>query len=290
MLPDFDALWDFNKPAETESAFRQVLADTAATADAAYAAELKTQLARTFGLRRQFDEAHAVLDEVEASGVAASGRPRVRYLLERGRAFNSSKQPEKALPLFVEAWEIGKTGVSDRLAIDAAHMAGIVEKGDASHQWNLMALELATSSAEPAARRWRKSLHNNIGWTYFAMGDLDMAMHHFVLCREAAEENEDIPSEQIARWCIAKTHRVQGRPEVALEMQLVRLAEVEAAGEAGGFVHEEVAECLYALSRPEDAAPHFAKAFEELSKDPWISEDEPQRLERLKELGGLKER
>jgi hypothetical protein len=32
-------------------------------------------------------------------------RRRVRYLLERGRVFNSSDQPGKALPLFKEACE-----------------------------------------------------------------------------------------------------------------------------------------------------------------------------------------
>jgi hypothetical protein len=38
------------------------------------------------------------------------------------------------------------------------------------------------------------------------------------------------------------------------------------------------------LNRPAEARPYFAAACEELSKDPWLAENEPARLQRLKEL------
>jgi hypothetical protein len=96
-LPDFDAMWDYNQPAQTERAFREVLRQTEDAADAAYRAELLTQIARTLGLQRRFDEAHALLDQVEPM-LAGGGMdvPRVRWLLERGRTLNSSGLPERA--------------------------------------------------------------------------------------------------------------------------------------------------------------------------------------------------
>ncbi|MGA2229888.1 MAG: hypothetical protein ABSH22_03090 [Tepidisphaeraceae bacterium] len=41
------------------------------------------------------------------------------------------------------------------------------------------------------------------------------------------------------------------------------------------------------LNRAEEAGPFFARAYEVLSKDPWLSRDERARLQRIKELGGF---
>jgi tetratricopeptide (TPR) repeat protein len=232
-------------------------------------------------LQRKFDEAHALLDTVEPKLGAVATRVRVRYLLERGRVFNSSGKKDLALPLFVEAYEVGREIGEHGYAVDAAHMAAIAEKDSAVLEWNLTALRLATTSEMPSARKWRKSLHNNIGWTYFAMPDYDKAMAQFVECRAVSEEMGDAESERIARWSIAKTHRMQGSFETALSMQQAQLAELEAQGRTGGFVFEELAECLYALNRAEEAKPFFAKAHGALSKDIWLKADEPERLERL---------
>ena len=74
--------------------------------------------------------------------------------------------------------------------------------------------------------------------------------------------------------------------EGALAIQRVLHADWEAAGEKDGYVYEELGECLLALGRAEEAAPWFAKAWLELSKDEWTRSEEPARLERLKKLGG----
>ena len=76
-LPDFDTLWDYRNPSETEKAFLRVQSEYAATADIAYQAELLTQIARTQGLQRKFDTAHEtarqrVLVLVDGGGL---GRP-----------------------------------------------------------------------------------------------------------------------------------------------------------------------------------------------------------------------
>ena len=62
------------------------------------------------------------------------------------------------------------------------------------------------------------------------------------------------------------------------------LVELEAAGLRDGFVFEELAECCLLLGRGDEARKHFAAAYVELSQDPWLTRDEPQRLARLKEL------
>src|SRR5512134_1965435 len=89
LVAEFDALWNYDDPAGTERAFRQILKDEASTWDPADKAELHSQIARTLGLQRKFEEADSVLDEAEPMA-KGSLRAEARVLLERGRVRNSS--------------------------------------------------------------------------------------------------------------------------------------------------------------------------------------------------------
>ena len=89
-LIDFDALWDYDDPAATETKFRALL--PVADGHPAYHAALLTQIARTQGLLRQFEAAHQTLDEAERLINGEMAVPRIRLLLERGRVFNSSRR------------------------------------------------------------------------------------------------------------------------------------------------------------------------------------------------------
>lgn len=72
-------------------------------------------------------------------------------------------------------------------------------------------------------------------------------------------------------------------------MQKELLKEWEESGEEmNGYVYEELGECLYSLKHTKEAQKYFALAYQFLSKDPWLSRDEPERLARLKKLGKVK--
>lgn len=288
VVPDdparFDELWDFEDPAGTEARFRELLPRAA---DEALRLQLWTQIARTFGLRRRFDEAHAVLDSVAPRLEAAAPVVRVRYLLERGRTLNSAGQPGEAKPLFLEAWETARGCGEDGFAVDAAHMVAIVETPDEAIRWNEIGLDLARASADPRAQRWKGSLLNNLAWTYHERGELERAHALFeeALAFRLTEDKQ--PQLDIARWCVARSLRSLGRVEEALAAQRTLAADKRAAGRAeDGYVSEELAECLLALGREEEARGHFARAHQLLSADAWLAEKEPQRLARLARLGG----
>lgn len=282
---NFDQLWDYNQPAASEARFRQVLATI--TPDSSVYVELLTQIARTQGLQRKFVEAHQTLDEAEHRLTSDNRRAHIRYWLERGRVFNSSKQPDQARPFFLQAWEVALTAGEDFYAVDAAHMLGIVEPSDEQLAWNLKALELAENSSDPRARQWLGSLYNNIGWMYHDRGQDEQALAIFqkaVTWREAAGQPVET---RIARWCVARILRALNRVEEALVMQHDLRHALEASGESDGYVYEELGECLLALGNQTEAAPYFARAYRELSKDSWLAENEPARLERLQGQGGL---
>jgi len=92
----------------------------------------------------------------------------------------------------------------------------------------------------------------------------------------------------IAKWTIARTYRSLGRIDEALALQQELLAEIQRNGLAsGGYVFEELAECLLIRDRGREATAYFRKAYEILSKDPWLQANEGDRLERLKALGSF---
>ncbi len=286
-LQDFDKLWNYREPAETEKRFRELLPDVLATGDASLRAQLLSQIARSQGLQRDFDAAHATLDEAEALLGDGMSLARVRVLLERGRTLNSGGDPPKSIPLFREALTIAKAEGYEFHAVDAAHMLGIVEEPEAALEWNLKAIALAEAASEERARGWLGALYNNTGWTLHSKGEYEKALELFEKALAWREEKGQELQTRIAKWCVARCLRSLDRVEEALARQRALLAEIEEAGiEQDGFVFEELGECLHALGKTEEARPWFRKAHALLSEDAWLSADEPERLERLKRLGG----
>ena len=286
-LPDILGLWDYNDPAGTKSKLRAVLAKAVASDDRGYHAELLTQIARAQGLQRQFDEAHATLDRADAMIDSDMRRAKVRLLVERGRVFNSSGSADKAKPLFVEAWELASGEGIDGLAVDAAHMVATVEVREEGLKWNHKALDLANSSSDPDAQRWTGSLCNNIGWSHHSNGEYDKALIYFEQAlqhRRAQGKADDI---RIARWCIARCLRSLDRVEEALAVQRELEQQIAEIEDPDGYIYEELAECLQALGRTDEARAHCLRAHELLSKTAWFVEGEATRLARLAMLGGV---
>jgi tetratricopeptide (TPR) repeat protein len=285
-LPDFNMLWNYDRPLETEQQFRDLLPAAQSSGDRDYHLQLLTQVARAQGLQRRYDEAQATLNHVRSLMTDDLKAVKVRYLLERGRCFNDTGNDEQARSSFLAAWELAREQRFDGYAVDAAHMLGIIQPGDEALAWNERAMELAKSSPDPGARRWLASLQNNIGWTYFTMGRYHDALAVFEDALRLRREQGKPGPIRIARYSIAKTRRMLRRIDEALAEQDALLRECELAREPDGYVHEEIAECLLVLKRDEEARPHFARAYELLSKDPWFPPNERPRLERMKQLGG----
>jgi tetratricopeptide (TPR) repeat protein len=260
--------------------------------DANYLFELQTQIARTQGLQRKFDDAHKTLDDVKSSfdaRPAVKMRAMIRYELERGRVFNSSNRKAEAIPHFERALEQGIEMKEDVLAVDAAHMLGIATMGDTALDWNERAVQMAESSDNPKAKGWLGALYNNIGWTYHDMGKYDVALDYFERDLKWYEERKLENQSRIAKWSIAKMHRLLGDPANAFEEQKAILEEIEDKKiDPDGYVFEELGECSLALGRDEaEWKGYFTKAYELLSKDQWSVANEPKKHARLKELLGI---
>ncbi len=282
-----DSRWDFAKPEVSESRFREALGQY--TANSREALEISTQLARAQGLQRKFDAAHATLDRIEPGLDRVDARVRIRYLLERGRAFNSAGAPAKAVPLFRQAAEVAARAARDGdvfYAVDALHMLGVASPASERLDWNLKALTAAEGAKEARARGWRGSLYHNVGWTYFERGEQGTALDYWQKALAVREASHDAPRLKVARWTVARGYRALGRIDDAERMQRELADENAKSGEEDGYVYEELAEIALARGDKAAAAPWAAKAYALLREDAWFAATEPVRLERLAKLGG----
>ncbi|MGG0287839.1 tetratricopeptide repeat protein [Peribacillus butanolivorans] len=282
---DFDALWDYNQPEETEQKFISLLMQAEDSGNIGYLAELLTQIARSQGLQAKCRIAHETLDRAERLLKEDLVVARIRYFLERGRVFNSSSRSMDAIPLFLNAWELGIQSSEDYYAVDAAHMLGIAESTPEKRmEWNLKALDYAEKS--PKASRWLGSLYNNIGWVQVENGKLEEALELFKRALEFRKVQGTPNSVFIAKWSVAKVLRLMGQVDESFAIQMELLAETEQTSVPDGYVYEEVAECLLLLNRSEEARQYFSFCYDRLILDNFLATKDPERIVRIKELAG----
>lgn len=268
---DLDALWDFRQPAVSEARFREALA----TARGDDALVLQTQIARTLGMRRDFDGARALLRGIEPELATAGPEARARWSLELGRTHASAMHGEvppaervAARAAFTQALATAREAGLDALAIDAIHMFAFVDTGAvASERRAREALAIATTSPQPAARRWEASIRNNLGVALNVQGRHTEALAEFertVELRRAAGASAE--TMRIAQWMVAHTLRRLQRYDEALAILLPQAQELEAAGRSDRYVHEEL-EALYRARGDTERAEQQARRRAAAPKD-----------------------
>ena len=289
-LPNFDAMWDYQHPDSTEVVFTEMLKgmkdSSESSYDAGYHAELLTQIARTQGLQGKFIQAHATLDSVKNMLNENMKTAQIRYLLERGRVFNTSGEWEISKPLFLKAFEFGVENNLDIYTLDAAHMMGIVEPPDKQLEWSLKALKIAEETSDTNCKSWLGQLYNNIGWTFHDLNDYEQALIYFQKGYDWRLKAGDERGARIAKWTVGRCLRSLGENDEALKLQKEILVELEEKNLPNdGYVFEELAELYLLKDDKKQAKKNFKLAFEELSKDGWLVKNEAERLSRLKKLG-----
>lgn len=205
-----DELWVSDDAPESELRFHREL-EQGGPWDEVERAELTTQLARAIGLQGRFDEAAALLIEIDADSEPVIA---ARVLLESGRIMtsaahlnsyghsndsghsNSSGRPAAAVGLFRHAAEIAASVNAEFLEIDALHMLAIVD-ADGAGDWTARAVELAEGSADDRTKRWLITLHSDYGWRLLEADDLDAALAEFV---EAARWADLVGTQNQQRW------------------------------------------------------------------------------------------
>jgi hypothetical protein len=263
MAIDLNALWDFGKPAVSEERFRAALAT--ATGDDALI--LKTQIARTWGLRRDFERTRAVLAEVEPALKTAGAEARTRYWLELGRSYSSATHDDasqtddvkaRARAAYDNALAAAREGSLDYLAIDVVHMYAFVDRVPAEElKWADRGLAMMQASTQDEAKKWEGSLRSNRSWALNKLGRYDDALAEARLALTAREKQGRPGGIRIAHWTIANNLRLLGRLDEAREIQLRLEREWDEAKDPDPYVFEEL-EAIYKAQGNAERAAHYA--------------------------------
>jgi len=261
---DLGTLWDFSRPDVSEARFRERLA--VSSGDDALV--LQTQIARTHGLRKDFDKARQVLREVEGGLATAGPEARIRWHLEWGRSFASAAHPPpgasadaaaQARQSFHQALSLARAAERDALAIDALHMMAFVDTQPVEQlHWAQQALSVVQTSQQPDAQRWEASIRHNMGYALAQLGRHEEALAAFEMALKLRERAGDARSVRVARWMVARTLRQLSRDEDALRLQLRLEAEHDAAAQPSAFVFDEL-EALYRARGDTVAAQRYAE-------------------------------
>jgi tetratricopeptide (TPR) repeat protein len=268
---DVDTLWDFSRPELSEQRFRAAL-ESASGDDALV---LQTQIARSYGLRKEFAHAQALLKAIESMTRSASPEVRTRYALELGRTYASATHPsesqtaeskDRARSSFEQALRLAREARLDALAIDAIHMLAFVDTAPADQlKWAQEALAVSLVSTQPAARRWEASIRNNVGYALHQLDRYDEALEQFRQAVQLRERGTNAQAVREANWMVAWTLRALNRGEEALELQLRLEREADAAGQPDPDVFEEL-EILYRAKGDEQRARHYAQRRTSIAK------------------------
>jgi tetratricopeptide (TPR) repeat protein len=263
MAIDVAPMWDFGKPELSEQRFRDAL--DGANADDRLI--LQTQIARTHGLRNQFDKAQEILMAIKPQLGTASAEARTRHALEWGRTWSSAAHvPESQTPqardtaraAYLEALQRARAAGLDELAIDAIHMLAFVDTAPEEQlKWGREALAVVEASGQPAAKKWEASIRNNVGYALHQLGRYPQALQQFNQALALREKGSNAQATRTAHWMIAWTLRAMHRDDEALAIQLRLERECAAAGEPDPYVFEEL-EILYRAKGDSERAAHYA--------------------------------
>ena len=262
---DVLTLWNFDDPAASEARFRE-LAKTANPDDRVI---LETQIARTYGLRRRFDDTRKILFAVQPRLASLGPEANVRYHLEYGRSLvSATHKPEEmtetaraeARAAYLRAFELARQASLDYLAIDALHMLPFVEPENAS-TWTKQALDLTVASTQPESKKWESALRNNYGYYLHEQGKYEDALEVFRSNVPVTEKMGNVTKARIAHWMVAWTLRSLGKLDEALAIQLRLEAENAKDSTPDQYVFEELA-AIYKAKGNATKSAHYDHLYE----------------------------
>lgn len=285
-LPSIDSLWDLADPAGSEQRFLDWSKEATTHGNTTYYIVAKTQAARAQAMQGRYPEAQTTLDEIEDQLAQAEPPATLRYLLERGRLFEMTKDIDQARDVIQKAWELAQEHHLDRYAIDAGGLLGqLADDPDQRIVWHKQAVNIAEGSDQNYNKDKLAVLYHDLGWAYHQIGQNEAALNALQKALELRETAQNSAHLRQTKSNTARVMRALGRVEEALAIQRQLMREYEATGQESGVTCEEIGECLLILGEKEMAQDYFERAYRLLSQDDTIA---PQRIQRLKDLSGIK--
>jgi tetratricopeptide (TPR) repeat protein len=291
---DFDFLWNpLNLPA-SEAALRARYLATSGQPDSDRSSniEILSLIARAESAQNRLAEAKVTLQQAQKllaeKEIPHRVSAKIRWLLESGRISILDKTPSQARIAFAEAFTLASNSGEDYLAVEVAQMIATVEPQKTQQEWIMRAIGIAEISPQLEAKRWLGSLYTSLGWKLYDLRQYEKSLETFQKSLSHLKIHGSDREIFLAKWSAGKVLRTMNRTEEALAIQKGLLSELGIGGAKDGRLFEELAECLHTLKRESEAEIYFDLAYRELSNDEWVTDNQPVKLKRMKDLGKVK--
>lgn len=289
---NLDQLWNPADLPASEAAFKALLPEAERLNNQWAIIELLSMIGRAEAFQQKFTQARSSLDRAEKllSEQQASYQlsAKIRWLIERGRLHIFEKTPFPARKLFAEAWTLAINSGEDYFAVEIAQLLATTEPQKVQQEWINRAIKIAEESPLPKTKLWLGGLYTSLGWKFYDLREYEKALETFQTAHNHYKTSENPRESFVAQWSIGKVLRALGKTEEALAIQKALLSQLGIGGQRDGRLYEELAECLQILQRTTEAQIYFELAYRELSNDEWVTDNQPLKLKRLKDLGKVK--
>jgi tetratricopeptide (TPR) repeat protein len=290
---DFDLLWNPQNLPASEAALRARYLATSGQPDSDRSAniEILALIARAESAQNRLAEAKITLQQAQT--LLVQEKPlrvsaKIRWLIESGRISILDKTPSQARTAFAEAFTLASNSGEDYLAVEVAQMIATVEPQKTQQEWIMRAIGIAEISPQMEAKRWLGTLYASLGWKLYDLRQYEKSLETFQKSLSHLKLHGSAREIFLAKWSAGKILRTMNRTEEALAIQKGLLSELGIGGAKDGRLFEELAECLHTLKRESEAEIYFDLAYRELSNDEWVTDNQPVKLKRLKDLGKVK--
>lgn len=291
---NLDQLWDPANVLASEAAFQTLLPDAQNLKgkNRSFLIELYSLIGRSEAFLDKFSLARASLKKAEdllnEDLAVYQVFAKIRWLIERGRLYVLEKTPSQAKGLFSEAWNLAINSGEDYFAVEIAQLLATTEPQKTQQMWIARAIDIAEASPLQKTKRWLGGLYSSLGWKLYDLRQYEKSLETFQKALRNLKAQGTSREAFVAQWSIGKTLRALGKTEEALSVQQALLTELGIGGRRDGRLYEELAECLQTLKRTTEAQLYFELAFRELSNDEWVTDNQPLKLKRMKDLGKVK--
>ncbi|WP_446503573.1 hypothetical protein [Photobacterium swingsii] len=144
-FPDYRALWNQAHPERTEITYKALLNLATKSHDKTYLSELLSQIARTYTVRNQYNNAEYYLSQSALYLDDAQPSAHGHYWAEKARLEHYQHRSEQAISALDQAWRFAQQANDDRLQAEVAIMQSRYDKKQ-SAIWLKRAQEIIATS------------------------------------------------------------------------------------------------------------------------------------------------
>ncbi|HIF41871.1 MAG TPA: hypothetical protein EYQ74_12330 [Planctomycetes bacterium] len=208
LLRRADAAFDSRRYVQALESYRLAAAAAQAEDVPEIFVEGAAQAAHVYLLKGQPEEGKVWLENAVAQSQDGEVRGQARILLAQAAYQHHAGDTSQALETCTRAHALSRASGQHVRAVQVAHMAAVMSRGEDQLRWCRRAIDDATRADDALllGALWRQ-----LGWLLEERGHHDQALESFIRCREVVSESGNAHEQMVADWQVGHGLRLVGR-------------------------------------------------------------------------------